>query len=269
MAQKNTQDNARKVTIEQWMMSPQGGITQQLQQILANSVGPGATMPLMERVQLWDIYSTRPFYNDSNIAGGNWELFNFTQGSQISGPGFVAGTSPLYTTSYADTNLKAAGNLPFDMFIHGFSFDIINRQQTPGTVGGANDMAFYPTMKGAYLTDTYVAVNINDMDLDQLPVIEAPAGAGAWLSGAMGTTAALTVGASMQSTINGWPSASNYRNYANEGPFFCPSGSTIALKGQFGNSLLSASTVYKPANSGAATLFLKGVLRGFRIWWAI
>jgi hypothetical protein len=245
----------------------QSPTAQFLQQILAASVGPGSTPGMIQRVQLWDVFYTLPFYNDSDLAGKTFTMFNAAKNQQVTGPGFVT-ASPAYNLSSADTNLDAPGNLPFDLFIHGLSFDIITRQQTPGTVGTANDLANFPPMKAAYLSDLALALNINNNDLDLFTAIEAPAGAGMWGSFAQGTTAALTVGASMGATSNGWPAAGNYRNYANEGPFYCPTNTTLKLNGQFGNSILTGSTTYKPVSTGAPALFLKCVLRGFRVWYA-
>lgn len=236
-----------------------------LQSVMNRAVGPGVKN--IQRVQLWDLYSTLPFYNDSNLAGTNATLFTFKQNDVVSGPGFTA-ASPQYKETLADTNVDAPGTIPFDMFIHGLSFDIINRQQIPGVPGTANDEAFYPTMKAAYLSDIALNLNINNLDVDILPALEAPAGAGMWGSFAMGTTAALVAGASISATSNGWPSASNYRDYSSEGPFFTPQNTTIKLGVTFGNSILAANTVYKPANTGSPALFLKAILRGFRIWYA-
>jgi len=236
-----------------------------LQSVLGNAVGPGVKQ--IQRVQLWDLWSTLPMYNDSDLAGKKASLFTFKENDVLSGPGFTT-ASPAYKASAADTNIDSPGNIPFDMFIHGISFDFINRQQIPGTVGSANDLVFWNAAKAAYLTDTQLAFNLNNTDLDLFPAIEAPAAAGMWAAGAMGTTAALTAGASLSANSNGWPSAGNYRNYSNEGPFFAPENTTIKVNMNFGNSWLAANTVYKPANTGAPAIFAKCVLRGFRIWWA-
>jgi hypothetical protein len=236
-----------------------------LQSLVNNAVGGSAAQ--IKRVQKWDLYSTMPFYNDSNLNGQSADLFSFKVGDVITGPGFVA-ASPAYKATNADTNLDAAGNLPFDMFITGLSFDIINRQYTSGTVGTANDMANWPFLKAALLSDMYGKVTINDNDLDRLNLMEAPAGAGVWGAAAQGTSAALTVGASMVFASNGLPDVMNIRNYEQQGPMYAGQNSTIKFPVQFGNSVLTASTVYKPASTGAPTLFMKATLRGLRIWWA-
>ena len=238
-----------------------------LQSILNAAVGPGATPGQIQRVQLWDLYSTLPMYNDSDLFGKNATLFSFKANDVVSGPGFIT-TSPAYKATIADTNIDSPGNIPFDMFMHGLSFELINRQLVPGIVGTANDLAFWSTAKAAYLSDTALSLNINNLDVDILPVLEAPAGAGLWGSFSQGTSAALTAGASQSTTSNGWPSAGNYRNYANEGPFFFPKNTTIKAKIDFGNAWVAANAVYKPVNTGTAAIFLKCTLRGFRIWYA-
>jgi hypothetical protein len=236
-----------------------------LQGVLDRSVGPGSLQ--IKRVQLWDLYSVLPIYNDSNLSGVTFDLFNFKPNDQISGPGFTT-ASPAYKASKADTNNDSPGNIPFDMFIHGMSLDFLNRQYTSGTPGGANDMQAWPFAKAALLSDTYAALTLNDNEVDRLTFLEAPAAAGVDGFAAMGTTAALATGASMAAVNNGAPLATNYRSYANEGPFFCKQNSTLKLQCQFGNSVVAASQVYKPANTGAPAIFAKAVLRGFRIWWA-
>lgn len=244
-----------------WMQLPP-----QLQQILGNAIGSSAAGSL-QRIQRWDIYTHLPMYNDGNLNGVNFDLFNYKQGEVITGPGFTA-ASPPYKATNADTNLDAAGNLPFDMLVLGLSLDVVNRQYTSGTVGTVNDMANWPFLKAALLSDLYTTLTLNDADLDRLNWLEAPAGAGVWGAAAQGTTAALTVGASMVFASNGLPDAMNYRDYSQFGPLYMAVNSTIKMKGSFGNSVLAASTAYKPAASGAPALFLKAVLRGIRVWWA-
>lgn len=236
-----------------------------LQSVLDRSIGPGTLR--IQRVQLWDLWSIMPFYNDANLNGQTFELFTFAPQQTVSGPGFTA-ASPAYKATKADTNIDSPGNIPFDMFIHGLSLDIINRQQTSGTVGTVNDMQAFQFYKAAILSDIYAYLKLNDNEVDRLTFMEAPAAAGFDGYAAQGTTAALTVGAFTGVLNNGQPHVSNYRSYANEGPFFAAKNSTLQLAGQFGNSALAASTIYKPANTGAPALFLKAVLRGFRIWWA-
>jgi hypothetical protein len=236
-----------------------------LQSVLDASVGPGTLQ--IKRVQLWDLYSILPMYNDSNLNGLQADLFNFKPNDVISGPGFTS-SSPAYKASRADTNIDSPGNIPFDMFIHGMSLDLINRQYTSGTVGTVNDMANWPFVKAAMLSDMYAYLKINDNELDRLTFLDAPAGGGVDGFASQGTSAALTTGASMSAVNNGQPHVSNYRSYINEGPFFSKQNSTLAMSFQFGNSALAASTVYKPAATGAPAIFVKAVLRGFRIWWA-
>lgn len=236
-----------------------------LQGVLDRSVGPGSLQ--IKRVQLWDLYSIMPLYNDGNLNGVNFELFSFKPNDIISGPGFTT-ASPQYKASKSDTNVDSPGNIPFDMFIHGLSLDFILRQYNSGTPGGVNDASAWPIAKAALLSDTYAALTLNDNEVDRLTFLEAPAGAGVSGFAAMGTTAALAAGASMMGASNGTPDVANYRSYANEGPFFCKQNSTLKMQVQFGNSVLAASQTYKPANTGAPTIFAKAVLRGFRIWWA-
>lgn len=234
--------------------------------ILANTIG-GPSANKLQRVQKWDLYSTMPFYNDGNLNGVGGALFSFGVRDTVVGPGFVA-ASPPYQASNADTNMDSKGNLPFDFLMTGLSLEVINRQYTPGTVGTANDLAFWPALKSAMMSDMYAKLTLNDTDLDRLPFLEAPAGAGIWGAMAMGTSAALTVGASQNVLSNGWPDAMNIRDYTQQGPIFIALNSTVNVNFQFGNSVLAASTVYKPVSTGAPTLFVKGVLRGLRIWWA-
>jgi len=237
-----------------------------LQNILDRSNGPGALK--IQRVQLWDLYSTKPLYNDTNLNGQTFDLFDTKSGDTGLPVNGVAGTSPLYTYRDADTNLDSPGNIPFDMFIHGLSLDMFVRQYTPGTVGSVNDLVNWWQGKQALLTDTAATLKLNDLDVDRLTFDQAPAGSGFYGNTSQGTTAALTVGASAGNISNGIPLAGNYRSYANEGPFFCKKNSTIKFKGQFGNSVLAAAQQYKPANTGTPTIFARAVLRGFRIWWA-
>jgi hypothetical protein len=242
------------------------GVQSYLQQIVDRANGPGVLN--IKRVQLWDLYSTKPMYNDTNLAGQNFTLFDMKPGDAILPINGVAGTSPLYQVSDADTNIDSPGNIPFDVFIHGLGLEILNRQHTPGTVGTVNDLAFWWTSKQAFLSDIYAKININELDVDRLTWVDAPYGGGPDGFSAMGTTAALTVGASIAGVTNGQALAGNYRSYFNEGPFFCKTNSTIKFNGTFGRSLVSANMVYKPANTGAAFLFLRATFKCFRMWWA-
>lgn len=235
----------------------------QLLQYLQDAIGPGTLT--IQRVQLWDLYSRRPVYLDADLKGKELVLFNYKVGDVISAVNSVA-TSPPYQASKADTNLDSAGNNPYDMFVHGLSMDYQILAATTGTVGTANDLATWPSLKAALLMDTYVMLKLNDTEVDKLTFIDAPAGNGVAGFAAMGTTAALTVGASMQGVTNGNPDASNFRNYLNEGPFFIAKNSTILMEGQFGNSLLTANFTYKPAATLAPTVFVRARLVGMRIW---
>lgn len=231
---------------------------------LQNAIGPGTLN--IRRVQLWDLYSRVPVYLDADLARKTYDLFNYAQ----KGPGIQAvnsvAASPIYKPTAADTNIDSPGNNPYDMFVHGLACDFQNLQSTPGTVGTVNDMAFWPTQKAAMLADTEIHLKLNETEVDKLTLIDAPAAGGVVGFGAFGTSAALTVGASMQSAANGWPDAGNFRNYLNEGPFFIEANSTIEMGGTFGNSLLTANFGYKPAATAAPTVFLRAALKGMRIW---
>ncbi len=231
---------------------------------LQNAIGPGTLK--IKRVQLWDLYSRVPVYLDADLASKPWTLFNYAaKGPAVNAVNGVA-TSPPYKPTPADTNIDSPNNNPYDMFVHGLAMDWQNVQGTPGTVGAANDMAQWPTLKQALLLDTFAQLTLNDTDVDKLTMIDAPAAGGVVGFGAFGTSAALTTGASMQSASNGAPDAGNFRNYFNEGPFYIEKNSTITMTGVFGNSLLTANFSYKPAATLAPTVFLRADLKGMRIW---
>lgn len=230
---------------------------------LENAIGPGTLK--IKRVQLWDIYSRRPIYLDANLAGQEWRLFDYKVGDVIAAINAVA-LSPAYRAGQADTNLDSAGNSPYDLVVHGLSMDYQVNQYIPGTVGAVNDLAFWPAGKQALLQETFATLSLNDTDVDKLTAIDAPGAGGVAGFAAMGTSAALTVGASMSGVSNGLPQASNYRDYLQEGPFFIEQNSTILAKGTWGPSALTANMGYKPAATAAPTVFLRMTLKGMRIW---
>lgn len=231
---------------------------------LQNAIGPGTLN--IKRVQLWDLFSRVPVYLDANLATQTWDLFNYAQkGPVIQAINSVA-TSPPYKPRATDTNIDAPGNNPYDMFVHGLAMDYQNLQSTPGTVGTVNDLAFWATQKGAMLADTSAHLTLNETEVDELTMIDAPAASGVVGFGSFATSAALTVGASAHAVSNGVPDAGNFRSYLNEGPFFIEANSTIVMGGTFGNSMLTANFGYKPAATLAPTVFLRGVLKGMRIW---
>lgn len=230
---------------------------------LENAIGPG-TLDI-KRVQLWDIYSRRPVYLDANLAGQEWRLFDYKVGDVIAAVNSVA-ASPPYRSTKADTNLESAGNTPYDLVVHGLAMDYQLLQYIPGTVGTANDVAFWANAKGPLLQETYAELNLNDTLVDKLTAIDAPGAGGPAGFASQGTSAALTVGASISGVANGLPQAGNYRDYLQEGPFFIAENSTILMSGTWGPSALTASMVYKPASTAAPTVFLRATLKGMRIW---
>lgn len=235
-----------------------------LKDYLQAAIGPGTLK--IKRVQLWDLYSRLPMYLTADLAGKNATLFNYKKGDAIEIVNAVAG-SPDYRATLADTNIKSPFNNPYDMFVHGLAMEVQVLQHTSGTPGGDDDISAARQSCQAIMMDTFVALTLNDTEVDQLTVIDAPSAGGPVLSGgAMGTTAALATGASMSALTNGIPSADNFRNYLNEGPFFIVANSTIEMKVNFGNSLLTAEMVYKPANTLRPRVFLRAVLKGMRIW---
>lgn len=236
---------------------------QGLTEYLQNAIGPGTLK--IKRVQLWDLYSRIGVYVDANLAKLPWSLFDYAAGDSLVAVNAVA-TSPAYKSNDVDTNLVSPGNNPYDMFIHGVAMDFQNLQSTPGTVGTVNDMTFWQTQKQAMLSDTYMQFTLNDVEVDKTTLIDCPAAGGVAGFGAMGTTAALTTGASQGAVTNGWPDAGNFRNYFNEGPFFIEKNSTIKMTGIFGNTMLTANFGYKPAATAAPTVFLRSALKGMRIW---
>lgn len=230
---------------------------------LENAIGPGTLK--IKRVQLWDLYSRQPVYLDANLTAQGFSLFNYKAGDNVIAVNSVA-ASPPYRARKADTNIDAPNNNPYDMFVHGMATDVQNLQATPGTVGAANDKATWADTKQAILEDTELELDLNDTVVDKFTMIDAPAASGVAGYAAMGTTAALTLGASINMPSNGLPDSGNYRNYLNEGPFFIEANSTIKMTGEFGNSLLTANFIYKPAATLAPTVFIRAVLKGLRIW---
>lgn len=233
-------------------------------QYLQDAIGPG-TLPI-KKIQLWDLYSRIGLYLDEDLKGQNFTLFDYAKGNAIEIIN-ADNTSPKYTATMADTNIKSPGNNPYDMFIHGISMSVQCLQHTSGTPGGVDDISAFRQSAQAILQDTYVTLKLNDTEVDQFTLIDAPEAGGPFLSGgAMGTTAALATGASMSALTNGFPDASNYRNYLNEGPFFIVANSTIEMAGIFGNSLLTAEMTYKPDKTLRPRVFIRAVLKGMRIW---
>lgn len=232
--------------------------------------GPSALS--VRRKQLWDLYSRKFFClaSAADLAGQIVNFFDVAIGSSYLPVGGTAGTTPQWTVQESDTNLDTPGQVPFPMVFHGISIQVGNLQLTPGTVGAASDLAFWPYVVQEILNDTYVTVKINDNEWDRMLVIDAPGAGGPSGFAAQGTTAALTVGASISVATNGLPVASNYKDYATEGPLQLAAGSRLKVSMKFGPRMVnqSGTSVYLPSISGNQPTFIRVILKGYRHDWA-
>lgn len=230
---------------------------------LQNLNGPGILG--INRTQPFDIYSRKFFAlaSAADLAGQVINFFDVAIGSSYLPVGGTAGSTPQWTVQEADTNLDTPGQVPFPMIIHGLAIQVGNLQLTPGTVGGVNDLAFWPNIVNSLLNDSYCVLKINDNEWDRFNAIDAPAAGGLTGFAAQGTTSALTVGASISGVTNGLPVASNYKDYASEGAIVLPKGSRLKVTIKFGPGMLnqSGTNVYKPTISVNQPSFWRVVLK--------
>ena len=232
--------------------------------------GPGALR--VARKQLWDLYSRKFFClaSAADLAGQLVNFFDVAIGSSYLPVGGTAGTTPQWTVVESDTNLDTPGQVPFHMVFHGVSIQIGTLQLTPGTVGGVGDLAFWPYVVQEILYDSYCTLKINDNEWDRMLAVDAPCAGGLAGFAAQGTTAALTVGASISGVTNGTPHSSNYKDYSGEGPLELAAGSRLKFSLRFGPGMVnqSGTSVYKPSISANQPTFIRVILKGYRKDWA-
>jgi hypothetical protein len=233
-----------------------------------SNLGPGGSQMKRDR-QLWDLYSRKFFClaSAADLANTALNFFDVAIGSSYLPIGGTAGTTPQWTVSESDTNLDTPGQVPFDKFvIHGVALQLVNLQLTPGTVGGVNDLAFWPAVANSILYDSYVTLKINDNEWLRCNAVDLPGAGGLSGAFAQGTTAALTVGASAQAVTNGMALASNYLDFSADGPLELNKSDRIKMTLRFGPGMLnqSGTSVYKPSISANQPTAIRMILKAYR-----
>ncbi len=236
-------------------------------QIPAGAVGPGASG--FKIGSQWDVYSRKQFClaSAADLAGQSLTLFDIGIGSNYLPVGGTVNTTPQVNVTNQDTNLDTPGQMPFDFYsIQGIALQFPNTQLTPGTVGGVNDKSFWPSVVEAILYDSYCTLKINDTEFLRCLAVDIPCAGGPSGFAAMGTTGALTVGASQGAITNGAPFVNNFLSFG-QFPLNLEKSDRVKFTLTFGPSMVnqSGTSVYKPSISAAQPTFIRAILKGNKL----